>query len=824
MIILRDITIKNFLSHENTRMNFPLGVIVLVGPNGSGKTAIMDAIMHSLLGFRGVRSRASSVDDLIRFGAKSMELELNFEADGREYNLNWRRERGGEVNARLQCKGVGLITDSATKTVQEVLKIIGIDKDTLLSSVFIRQGEITNLIEEEPSRRKEVIGRILGLDRYEKAYDKMREVIDSLEKMKNTYSNEAKRIDGSMEVLKKRLEKLSQDIKAHQEKLTKRRDELNSKLMELKSLQMEKEMLDGMKKSYDELRERRGRIEENMKRIEESLKELKGKQAKCADAKKRIEVMKNEISRIPLLERYIEIYYEMEKLNSDMKSLNENINKLRELEDYEKRLADLSNEVLKYLPEPSMEALRKMLETLRNSENMIQDEINEKQREIGERIGKINELKGHIDHIEKLDVCPVCKTKLSDTHKERVKEEISMELQKIELELNSLKESLQSLSKNLEEVKSKTKNFSEITSKVRDIENLKSFVNRVRSELVGSIPELGDLNFRVEDAKSILTNKLEDLRSKVNACGSELNDIVKSLGYEPKDPKRELELLKRRLDEYNNLRVEAERYDDYSKQIENLSLELEKRRNEYNAVENEIKNLGYDAKRYDEVNQKFSKLTSICGELKGEIRQIEEAIDGYNRDLDNLKSEIERLRSDRESIDAKLGRIENAIKTVKIIRGVFSKDGIQKLIRQRITPLISQLATNYIDQFNLDITGISMDEDLEIKVAKGGDFMPLQLLSGGEKVAVAIALRLALARALAERFSTVIMDEPTVHLDEERRRVLIDVFKNFRESAITQQMIIITHDKELEEVADTIYQVSKIGGISRVMEAEPEVK
>jgi exonuclease SbcC len=474
--------------------------------------------------------------------------------------------------------------------------------------------------------------------------------------------------------------------------------------------------------------------------------------------------------------------------------------------------------VLKYLPEPSMEALRKLLETLRDSERMIQNEINEKQREMGERIGKINELKGHIDHIERLDVCPVCKTKLSNAHKERVKEEVSMEIQKIELELNSLKESLQSLSKNLEEVKSKTKNLSDITSKVRDIENLKSLISRVRGEIAGSIPELGDLNFRVEDAKSILTNKLEGLRSKSNECGSELNDIIKSLGYEPKDPKHELELLKRRLDEYNNFRVEAERYDEYSKQIENLSLELEKRRNEYNAVENEIKNLGYDAKRHDEVNQNFSKLTSICGELRGEIRQIEEAMESYDRDLNNLKSEIERLRSDRESIDAKLGRIENAIKTIKIIRGVFSKDGIQKLIRQRITPLISQLATNYIDQFNLDITGISMDEDLEIKVSKGGDLMPLQLLSGGEKVAVAIALRLALARALAERFSTVIMDEPTVHLDEERRRVLIDVFKNFRESAITQQMIIITHDRELEEVADTVYQVNKISGVSKVSE------
>ena len=820
MIILKDITIKNFLSHENTRISFPLGVIALVGPNGSGKTAIMDAIIHSLLGFRGVRSRTSSADDLIRFGAKSMELELNFEAYGKEYNLNWRRERGGEVNARLQCKGVGLITDSATKTVQEVSKIIGIDKDTLLSSVFIRQGEITSLIEEEPSRRKEVIGRILGLDRYEKAYEKMREIIGHLEDMKKNTDSEAKRIDGSIEVLKKRLDKLSQDIKAYQEKLTKRKDELNSKLMELKSLQIEMELLDGMKKMYDELRERRGRIEENMKRIEESLRELKGKQDKCANAKKRIEVMENEISRIPLLERYNEICYEMEKLNVDIKSLNENFSKLRELEDYEKQLAEWSSEVLKYLPEPSMEALKRLLETLRNSEKMIQDEINEKQREIGERIGKINELKGHIKHIEKLDVCPVCKTKLSNTHKEHVKTEILMEIQKIELELKSLEEHVQSLSKNLDEVKNKTKNLSDITSKVRDIENLKSLISRVRGEITRSNPELGDVNFRIEDAKSILINKLEDLKSKSNACGSELNNIVKSIGYEPKDPKHELKSLRKMLEEYNNLRVEAERYDEFSKQIDNLSLELEKFRSEYNAVENEIKNLGYDAKRHEEVNQEISRLTRICGELNGEIKQIEEAVENLNRDLNNLKSEIEKLRIERENINAKMERIENAIKTIKIIREAFSKNGIQKLIRQRITPLISQLATNYIDQFNLDITGIFMDEDLEIKVSKGGDFMPLQLLSGGEKVAVAIALRLALARALAERFSTVIMDEPTIHLDEERRRVLIDVFKNFRESAITQQMIIITHDRELEEVADTVYQVNKINGISKVSEVK----
>ncbi|MEM2137148.1 MAG: SMC family ATPase, partial [Candidatus Methanomethylicia archaeon] len=175
-MILKEIEFKNFLSHENTKLNIPIGVTVIVGPNGAGKTAIMDAVMHSLLGFRGVRSRASNVDDLIRFGAKSMELELKFESDGKEYTVHWRRDKGRDVDVRLQCKGLGLITTSITKTVQEITKILDIDKDTLLSSVFIRQGEITSLIEEEPSKRKELIGRILGLDRFQKTYDRMIEL------------------------------------------------------------------------------------------------------------------------------------------------------------------------------------------------------------------------------------------------------------------------------------------------------------------------------------------------------------------------------------------------------------------------------------------------------------------------------------------------------------------------------------------------------------------------------------------------------------------------------------------------------------------------
>jgi len=72
---------------------------------------------------------------------------------------------------------------------------------------------------------------------------------------------------------------------------------------------------------------------------------------------------------------------------------------------------------------------------------------------------------------------------------------------------------------------------------------------------------------------------------------------------------------------------------------------------------------------------------------------------------------------------------------------------------------------------------------------------------------------------LAGIISTIIMDEPTTHLDEKRRRELVEIMKRFfSEEASIPQMIIITHHSELEDAADTVYKVEKIEGISRVVE------
>lgn len=81
----------------------------------------------------------------------------------------------------------------------------------------------------------------------------------------------------------------------------------------------------------------------------------------------------------------------------------------------------------------------------------------------------------------------------------------------------------------------------------------------------------------------------------------------------------------------------------------------------------------------------------------------------------------------------------------------------------------------------------------------------MESLSGGEKVAIALALRLGMAYVMgSSRLDFIVLDEPTTHLDEERRKSLVRIITEAFRTGLgpLSQMIIITHDAEIFENAD----------------------
>ncbi len=217
----------------------------------------------------------------------------------------------------------------------------------------------------------------------------------------------------------------------------------------------------------------------------------------------------------------------------------------------------------------------------------------------------------------------------------------------------------------------------------------------------------------------------------------------------------------------------------------------------------------------------------------------------------NLKSAIEEKQTELAGIDREIGgisqriaksqeqiiQVKKAISELVVVKEYVSEiDDIAKNIFNRDGPVatslrswallsISQKASEYLALLNTKIQRIQLAEkarDVSITCYAKNQTLDLESLSGGEQVSVALALRLGMARLLgASNLNLMILDEPTTHLDAERRKALVSVLSqltSITNSGIPMQFIIITHDSEIFEDSNVerIYKFESIENGSKV--------
>ena len=322
-MILKRVKLKNFISHVNTEIEFPLGVTAIVGPNGSGKTSIIDAIIFALF---GDKVRGDRVEDLIRRGARYAEVKLTFEA-GKEYTVRWiRRKRGVEVT--LSRSDVGFIANTRDAVLEEISKILGMDKESSMNSIFIRQGEIASLVDADPRTRKKLFGKLIGIDRLEKAWEKMKEVLSHFEDIKNKLKGDIHGIERELKVRKEqrnKLEKETEDLKAEIGNIKRKLVDIEGQLKVAKS---ELEKWDEIKRKHDNLIVELTKIDEKIKAVKEKIEGLEKELEQAKEAKKRLKELEPEIAKIPLLEEYSEKLSELNDLIEEKDQLKVDLNKI----------------------------------------------------------------------------------------------------------------------------------------------------------------------------------------------------------------------------------------------------------------------------------------------------------------------------------------------------------------------------------------------------------------------------------------------------------------------------------------------------------------
>jgi len=231
----------------------------------------------------------------------------------------------------------------------------------------------------------------------------------------------------------------------------------------------------------------------------------------------------------------------------------------------------------------------------------------------------------------------------------------------------------------------------------------------------------------------------------------------------------------------------------------------------------------------------YEKIVELEGETKGfdpqEFIKLKDSLEQKRRELSEIDQKFGAIIQKIKEGEIRIRKISSALEELKLVRGyisnleeinnnIFNRDGpVATSLRSWALNTISEKASEYLVMLNTKIQRISLSEkarDVTISCYSGNSVLDVDSLSGGEQVSIALALRLGMSHLLgASNLNFVILDEPTTHLDQERRRSLVSVFSqisNLTEmtSKAPLQFIIITHDAEIFENSkvDRIYQFS----------------
>ena len=473
-------------------------------------------------------------------------------------------------------------------------------------------------------------------------------------------------------------------------------------------------------------------------------------------------------THIDILERDFEKYHqdikesepEKNQLELKQKQIQEELKKLQKELETETPKIDKINQL-----ELRKEELSKYVkETMKG----IQQKISENERKIRDCEGCFEEIKLKVDFEAKI---------------EKVEEAVEDTLRKIQEMTNqiaSLKEK-QILASKLQLKDNKCPVCDSI------VEKLNPFFQEehIKEEIV-KLQE--NIKLKEKERDTYTQKKKEFLKKVQKTRDAEATLRAHSINTKEElmEIQRETQIQKVKLPMINNNDLkEISQIDDHSKVIFENILKLE-----------------VDTKGFSE--KEFLNLKNTISEKQTSLSQMDQQIGGILEKIDKAKRQIETIQ--KVILELKIVK-KYVSKLDKVQTNIFSRDGsVATSLRSWALNSISVKASEYLSFLNTKIQRIALSEkarDVSIACYSKTEVLELESLSGGEKVSVALALRLGMASLLgSSNLNLMILDEPTTHLDVERKKSLVRVLSQLSDISNSQtpmQFLIITHDAEIFE-------------------------
>jgi exonuclease SbcC len=848
--------LKDFLSHQDTVVTFPGDINVIIGHNGAGKSSLIDGITFALF-----KKGRGNREDMIRQGASSAEVDLTLRTDRGEIRI----VRGIPTRSDLLYIN-GKLEARSSNAVTEKLREMNLDEGVLLNTVLVRQGEIESVFED----LGEVIKRILMITNLEKLTDsngKLRQ----LSKEYELKAQRAEEMDQELRKLREEMERDRQELRGLEElesslesKTSKLRVDEAKLKNQLSSLEEKRskfiELRSRLEGAASELRITQDRLkltqdlERRLKELEKEIGDLQKYEEKKAlldvlQEKRRrlndLEGVKGQLERnLTKLTSSLEIKRKLEPKYANLQRVRVRIRELEQdhqryqslkslVDDIERKLAEQRRE-LEELPQVNLDSLQRELEELEERLTIArssQEATENLQQELMRSLESLREAKG--------GKCPVCGGPLDEEHRILLITDTEKKLSESRKRIEELRREVRELEGRRGDIRRRLDRARELKARREQIEKT---LSNFETELRRRTRELEDVKDKEDEYSSLRSQELELLeveRQFTKVAGvdeQEVEELEGRLGRVIQDLtllKREVKEVEERLGgttreqvEVNlrrlvNLRKERDNIQRQVGEREVLLRKEEELRELLTRLEEELKSLNFTEEDYTRFKGDLEALTESIrraelelAKVRGEKAKVEERL--------RINGERERQLSEEMSQITKYRRAQERLERLRKILG---ENMMQRYLISTVRGRIENNLNDLLSLFNLSFVRVTLNfeegkgmnsKSLLRAYGMSGQQLNVEMLSGGERIAIALGLRLAIARALMGELGFMILDEPTIHLDSQRRSELLNVIKESTNAV--PQIIVVTHDEEVLRIADYVIRVEKLGDVSKVRE------
>jgi chromosome segregation protein len=339
-VFLKSLEIFGFKSFaDRVRIEFSPGISALLGPNGCGKSNIVDAIKW-VVGEQSAKSlRAESMEDIIFNGTENRrplsvaEVSITLANDGEvlpldvpEIEIKRRLYRSGENEYFINGKQAKL------KEVRELFWDTGVGKSAYS---VLEQGRIDQILSSKPEDRRYLFEEAAGITKHKvrareaeqklaKTEENMRQIESILAEVKKSYENLKSQADKTIKYrsLKEKIFETELDLYLVRLRQHVRERDRNSALFDQK------------KKEREELVQRIERMSEAMSQGLDLVNELEAKLVEMQKLLYGLAVEKNgkEKQKVLLAERVRELKAKIEQLEGRDRAIASKIESLRDEE------------------------------------------------------------------------------------------------------------------------------------------------------------------------------------------------------------------------------------------------------------------------------------------------------------------------------------------------------------------------------------------------------------------------------------------------------------------------------------------------------------